>query len=336
MNELLVKIDRKSFQYGLILSLLTRKPATFIFENESLCADSIPVFLKLLSPQSQYKIYKSRLEFQPDALEASKHKINVDSIPEALEPIIILSPFLDTNLSLEMTGITNHSEKSVDVFKITYYMLFKAFGLPKFDIAIKKRGFGPLGGGEVSFKSTAVRKINSIVLNEPEVISKIRGLVITAKIGSDNANRMVNKIKTEMSDIVNTKVLCIVNNRNDSGPSPGYECTVIGESKNGVFFETVNSMDLPEKMAEQACIGMLNSVKNGCVFDEKILPTVLLFMGLAEGISHLAIFEVDPESQKILDLMVTFLDLKYTITKKESFKVVTIVGLGYQNMFKPL
>ncbi|KAM0680573.1 hypothetical protein GINT2_001261 [Glugoides intestinalis] len=336
MNELLVKVDSKSFQYGLILSLLTRKPATFIFETESLCSKSIPVFLKLLSPQSQYKIYRSQIEFQPSALEASKHQINVDSIPETLEPIIILSPFLNANMSLEMTGITNHSEKSVDVFKITYYMLFKAFRLPKFDISIKKRGFGPLGEGKVSFKSTAIRTINSIVLKEPEVILKIRGLVITARIGSDSANRMVNKIKTEMSDIINTKILCIINNRNDSGPSPGYECSVISESKNGFFYETVNNMELPEKMAEQSCIGMLNNLRNGCVFDLKMLPTVLLFMGLAEGISHLAVFEIDLESQKILDLLVTFFNIKYTITKKELFKIITVVGSGYQNPFKPL
>ncbi|ELA41495.1 uncharacterized protein VICG_01479 [Vittaforma corneae ATCC 50505] len=139
-----------------------------------------------------------------------------------------------------------------------------------------------------------------------------------------------------MTDLANTKVLCIVNNRNDSGPSPGYECSILGESKHGVFFETVNNQDIPEIMAEKCCVGFLKSVGGGCVFDQKLLPAAVLLMGLSDGVSRLAIRSLNHKSQKVLDLLELFFKVSYKLEEHGDNQILTVIGCGYRNQFMPM
>lgn len=57
-------------------------------------------------------------------------------------------------------------------------------------------------------------------------------------------------------------MLSITNNRNDSGPSSGYECSILGESKSGVLDETINNNKIPQSMAKEWIIQFMNSVSS--------------------------------------------------------------------------
>ncbi|ELA41496.1 uncharacterized protein VICG_01480 [Vittaforma corneae ATCC 50505] len=151
-------VTDNSLEYALILSLLSRKPVCFTC---ALDVKSVPTFIKLLAPESTWKVSGDFLKFIPGPLEGGRHKLSVDRIPDALASIILLSPFLREDLQLEMSGITNHSSCSVDLFKITYYTMFRAFNLPRFDLSVKKRGFGPLGEGCVLYKTKVREKSRS-------------------------------------------------------------------------------------------------------------------------------------------------------------------------------
>lgn len=332
----MLKISIQSMEilkYSLVLSLLSRKKAAFELDFE---IEDIPEFIKIISPDSEYELSENTLMFTPGPLEGGELRFSVENIPETLPHIIHLSPFLGEDSQITIDGITNVSDESVDVFKITYYKIFRAFKLPKFEISINKRGFAPAGGGSISFKSKCVRSIDSIDLRDTEPLSKIRGLVITARIGADYAHRMINKIKNEMSELANTKVLCVTNNRNDSGPSPGYECSLFGESKNGVFYSTVNNNEIPESMAEECCREMLKSINDGVVFDGKLLPAVIFFMGLSKGVSYLGFRSLDDKSMKILDLLRIFLKVNFSIEKYGDHSVISVIGSSYSNIFKPM
>lgn len=320
-------------EYALALSMLSRKSICFACTVDISTAAE---YIKVLSPSSKWVSSGDGTRFVPGQLNGGKIRAAVRNIPDVLAPAILLSPLMGSDLALELTGITNYACRSTDLFKITYYKIFTAFSLPKFELSIKKRGFEPLGGGCVVLKAKAVRKFDAVNLGDHEKIDKIRGFVITARIGSNAAQRMITTIKTDLSSMGNPKVLCIVNNKDDSGPSPGSECSVLGESKNGVYFETVSGKDTPEEMAKACCLGLLGSIRNGRVFDQKLLPDVILLMGLATGTSRLLIGKLDRRSKTVLGLLKQFLKVRYNVERDGDDKVLTVVGCGYSNIFMPL
>lgn len=329
-----IKIESlEILEYALSMSLLCRKKSVFEIGFD---IDDIPEFVKIVSPESKYEFSKNTLTFIPGPLEGGVHKFEVENIPDTFTHLIHLSPFLREDSQISLTGITNVSDESIDSFKITYYKIFRAFNIPLFEISINKRGFAPSGDGSILFKSKCTRSIDAINMKDKEPLLKIRGLVITSRIGGDYAHRMINKIKKEMSDLANTKVLCITNNRNDSGPSPGYECSVFGESKNGIFYSTVNNNDIPENMAEECCVKLLKSIDDEIIFDRKLLPVVVFFMGLSKGVSYLGIRHIDEKLEKILDLLKVFMKIDFTIEKYEDYSVISIIGSNYKNIFKPI
>lgn len=325
----------EDFELALIVSLLSRKPLNAPLETD---ADEKMALLRsigCISRGSEYSIANGMLRFVPGTLVGGSMAVETHDICSVLRPLMVLSPFLKSSIRLSIKGITNDRE-SIDLFKITFHTLFRLFGVGGFELDIKKRGFAPDGGGSVIFRNNAVRTIKSIDLSEREELRKIRGVVITARIGSEFSHRMIREIKAQMSDLANTKVLCIVNNRNDSGPSPGYECSVVAESRHGLFFSTCNTKELPERMAKRCCHNTLKSIRKGGLLDSKLLPYAILYMGLAKGVSSLRVGTLDLLSQRVLEFLKDFFGISHRITKAEEDNVLTVVGCGYTNPFMPL
>jgi len=327
------------FEFVMILSLLSRKPVTISHLSNVENKIEFLEFLKCISPELNYQIAANSLDFTPGALIGGKQCKNTSSICQFLKPIILLSPFLKDDLVLQCNGTTNDSE-SVDSYKITFYSIFKLFRIPGFEINIKKRGFPPEGDGIVVFKSQAVKCLENVELEDAEKILKIRGMVISARISSDTSHRLIKEIKNRMGDLANTKVLCIVNNRNDSGPSPGFECSVFAESKNGVFYNTrssaLHSGETPEKMAKKCCFLLLKNIQSGGIFDVKLMPSIILYMGLAVSVGNIRIGVLDEQSKRMLKLMNQFFGVEHRVVSSGEEQVLSIVGCGYKNPFRPL
>lgn len=334
MKTFATKTD-EDLEFVLILSLLSRKRVDVALGTSTDKNLALLRVFKCISPDSRYRIAGNMLHFTPGSLVGGSTTIQVQDICSVFRPLMLLSPFLKSDIRLEIEGITNGQE-SVDLFKITLYAVFKLFGIGGFALDIKRRGFAPEGGGSVSFKIDTVRAIENIDLGEKEELYKIRGVVITSRINSEFSRRMIGEIKSQMSGLANTKVLCIVSNRNDSGPSPGYECSVVAESRHGLFFSTCNTKELPEKMAKRCCYSTLKSIRRGGIFDSKLLPCVILYMGLAKGIGRLRTGCLDLQARKVLDLLNDFFGVEYKLVKAEDDNILTVVGCGYINPFKPL
>lgn len=335
MVKTLSAVADRDVEFALVLSLLSRKRVAISLGAGA--DQELPLlrFLKCISPDSEHRIASNTLHFTPGPLVGGARTVQVQDMCSVFKPLMLLSPFLKSDICLEVSGITNGQE-SVDLFKITFHALFKVFGVGGFELNIRRRGFAPEGGGSVSFRIDTVRAIDNIDLSEREELCKIRGMVITSRISSEFSHRMINEIKSQMSGLANTKVLCIVNNRSDSGPSPGYECSVVAESRHGLFFSTRNTKELPEKMARRCCSSTLRSIRRGGLFDLKLLPYVIMYMGLARGIGTLRIGGLDMQSQRVLDLLNDFFGVEYKLVKAENDSILTVIGCGYTNPFKPL
>lgn len=319
----------------LVLSLLSKKPVSLPFAADADAGMDFLRFLQEVTDGTSYEIENGRLVFRPGALVGGRKNVSVGSIGRLIAPLAVLGPFMKVPLSLHLEGVTN-DEQSVDMLKTAYSFIFKAFGIPGASFNVKRRGFLPLGGGSVHIQMGTVRRLNSITLRETEMFDKVRGLVVTSRIGAGFTQRMVGTIKAEMESLGNVKVYNILGNKSDSGPSPGYECSVYVEGRSGVFYHTLGNGEPPEKMARECCQELLRGVDRGGVYDSKLLPTGLTLMALAWGVSHLKIGEADEDTRRVLDLLKKFLGVEYYLTREKDGFTVKIVGCGYVNPARPL
>jgi RNA 3'-terminal phosphate cyclase len=110
-----IKFDQ-SFEYSVLLSLLSRKPVEFTDVNCTESAIEILEYFKIISPSSTYKLNNSTIIFNPEFLIGGKIKADATRIPLCLRNIITISPFLPDSIELELDGITNYDDMSVDIF----------------------------------------------------------------------------------------------------------------------------------------------------------------------------------------------------------------------------
>lgn len=332
--------NQKDLEILICFSLLSRSSFKITIEEEEVeKKKDFLNFVKFFSPNTKYTIDDNNLlHFVPGSLMGGLLKLEVKSIPYCLKNLMIIAPFMKESLNFEMKGITNDKE-SVDSFKTIFFTIFKLFNIPGFNIDVKKRGFGPIGEGVVKFKISNVRQIENIERAEECFFEKIRGLVITSRISSDYSHRMIKEIKDKLSDLGPTKVLNIVNNRSDSGPSPGYECTISAESRLSFFYYTCSStveMASPEEMAQNCSKELLKSMSKGGLYDQKIMPFIISFMGLAKNVGSVRCGILDEKSLRVLNYLKDFFDVEHAITKEGNDNILTIIGCGYKNVFKPL
>lgn len=192
-----------------------------------------------------------------------------------LEVACLLAIFGKTTLNLTLRGNTDDNiDQSVDSFKsfITYILPF--FGMQNsVDIQVKKRGYAPLGGGEVVVKQHYAKSLQNISLTEEGKIKRVRGLLTSAKVSPQLTTRVVDKLREIFNDYIPDvwihtdhykKELC--------GEQPGYAISLVAETTTGVLYTkdfNFNQKDykLPEDLGKRAGFAMLDEIFSGGVVD---------------------------------------------------------------------
>ncbi len=115
------------------------------------------------------------------------------SIGYFLEAVVPLCLFAKTPVRIIFTGVTNHpKDPSIELLKSALPPVLKAFGVDTagFTLKVKRRGFQPLGGGEVEFRCPNLRELTPINLCDEGTLKRVRGAAITAKVSPQVANRL--------------------------------------------------------------------------------------------------------------------------------------------------
>lgn len=326
----------KNLELIIVLSLLTRNKVEIENVKKSSPIINLLNGISALAPNLRFELSKEHLKVIPGPLLGGKKVISIQDISYFIKYIAIIAPFMRENVILDITGITN-GINSLDMIKTPLLKIYSLFKLKGLSLSISKRGFAPLGQGKAYASFEIVRRLECICLKDSEPLEKIRGLVVTSRIGSETSTRMINVIKEEMSSLSEVKVYTALSNKNDSGPSPGYECSVYTESANGIFYHTSNNnKSVPEDLAKNCCFELLKNLDGGGLFDKKLHTILFVFMALAHGVSHLRIGDIDEEDKNILDLLERFLNIEYSVRKDGDENIISIIGCDYINTFKPL
>lgn len=337
MDEVSIECEEN---HGLVLvySLLSRTKVRIAMNGRHGFVKSFVGLLKAISFGSSHSIEGDFMRFVPGSLRGGEVTVGCEcEVSMYILPLLLLCPFVQEPLKIKFKGVTN-GELCVDVIRIVHFNVMRRFGIDKCELVVKRRGFGPLGRGEVVFTTQGPQRIGTIDLADSEKLTKIRGLVVSSRVSTIPTREMTERIKELMSDICNTKVFSNVCNKGDSGPSPGFQCAVFAESKNGVYYSTQNGEDLtPVETASIACKNLLKSIRQGGVFDRKVVYIALTFMALAStSVGRLGICKIDVDVQRILDLLKTFFGFEYDVRRQESSYVISGLGCGLTAMNRVL
>lgn len=102
-----------------------------------------------------------------------------------------------------MNGITNDDiDVSVDTFMNCIIPMVKHFGVEGCSVKILKRGFKPLGGGQVKLVSTFTKFLKAVNLTDFGLYNRIRGVAYASKVSISMINRVVNKCREVLNDYI--------------------------------------------------------------------------------------------------------------------------------------
>ncbi len=332
-----------NFVFLILLSFISKTPLIYKFNRNSDDNKVILNLFKEFSKDSSYTINDNVLSFYPGKLNGGKFSYKIKNISKIILPIIIFGLFSRDGITIELEGITNQSsilldnEKksrieafSIDIIKIIFGKICKMIDI-NVNIEVSKRGFDPMGEGIVKIKVDRIREIKNILLKENVSFYKIRGLVVTSKISADFTHRMINKMRNILNEFNNVKISNILNNRRDSGPSPGYECSLYAESKIGIISSTVNNHKNPELMAEDCCRYLFKNIENGNIFNSEINRFLIILMSLSKNISYLRFTKFDLYTKELLRFVKELFNIEYFIDKDDNGFILKIIGSNYRN-----
>lgn len=298
-------------------------------------------FIKLLQDISFGSSHSSEgdyIRFVPGSLRGGEALVRCEEeISVYISPLLVLCPFVEEPLRIRFKGITN-GQLCVDMIRIAHFGVLRRFGIDGCELVVKRRGFAPEGRGEVLFTVPGFQKISTIELVEDEKLLKIRGLVLSSRLSSIPTKEMTERIKEVMFDVGNTKVFSSTSNKLDAGPSPGFQCAMFSESKNGVYyFVQSGEGSTPKETADAACKGLLQSIRNGGLFDKKLLYIALSFMALSStSMGRLNICKIDKDIQDVLDLLKMFFRFEYDVRKTKDSHIISAIGCGFTNINRSL
>jgi RNA 3'-terminal phosphate cyclase-like protein len=337
MNEETFESER-NFPLILAYSLLSKTPVRVRVEKDRQIKKSMAKLLQSISYGSSHSTEGDYISFRPGALQGGEVAIKCEDEAGAYMPmLLVLCPFVVKPMRVRLRGVTNENI-CVDMARIAHVSVLRSFGVDGCEVVVKRRAFGPAGGGEVILSCPGPQKVSVVDLQKSEKIQKIRGLVISSRLCSIPTHTMTEKIKELLAGTVSLKVSSSTSNKLDSGPSPGFQCAVFAESKNGIYYAEQNGKGgTPDEAVTRACKELLKSIRRGGVFDKKLLYLALTMMALSStNVSQLRICRVDDELQEVLGLLKRFFKFQYSISPSDDEYIISALGCGYTNISRSL
>lgn len=100
-----------------------------------------------------------------------------------LEVVCVLAIFGKTDLWLELDGNTDdHLDQGVDSFYRSFTYIMAQMSAGNMTLKVKKRGYYPLGGGQIILRQQYSRKIEAVSLMDEGKVKRVRGWVTSAKV----------------------------------------------------------------------------------------------------------------------------------------------------------
>ncbi|CCF55956.1 hypothetical protein KAFR_0A05210 [Kazachstania africana CBS 2517] len=291
--------------------------------------------------------------YKPGIIVGGSHTHNCPpsrAVGYFIEPMLYLAPFSKKKFSIIFRGITaSHNDAGVEAIKWGLLPVLEKFGVRECALHTLKRGSPPLGGGEVHLivDSLIAQPLTMHELERPPIKS-IRGVAYSTRVSPSLVNRMIDGSRNVLKDInCEVNITADVWRGENSGKSPGWGITLVGETKKGwCFFSELigDAGDIPENIGMQVAYHFIEEISKSAAVGRNQLPLAIVYMVIGkEDIGRLRITkeQIDEnfihllrDVKKIFGIEV-FLKPVDDLDNNEDF-IVTIKGVGFHNSNKKI
>lgn len=352
-----------NFRQVLILSLLSGHPIVIeeirTLEDDPGLQDAEISLLKLideLTNGTRTKLNETgtRLLFHPGFIIGGEVEHDCDvsrSIGYYMEVAVCLAAFSKQKFNLTLNGVTHgYSDPSADTIKHVTMPLCKKLGLHSAELKIPKRGFAPLGGGQVSFTCNTLTAVKPFQWLDEGKIKRVRGVATCMRMSPATNPRVIDTARGVLNDFLPDVYIYNEHPKGEaSGKSPGFNLTLYTESTT----DAVLSVDmpseaqmLPEDMGKETVYSLLNQISQGGCVDSTHQYLVLLYMCLTQNnVSRVRLGPLTPYTIRFLRNLKKFFGVvfKVDVEKKDVDDVgnkrglnatllLSCVGIGFTNM----
>jgi RNA 3'-terminal phosphate cyclase len=308
------------------------------------------LFIKLLSPSSEYSFTELHLLFTPGTLQGGHvHFKSAFPVSYFLYHILPICAFFKLPLKIKIEGITNSkSYLSVDSLKCVYSKVLSYFGIG-IEVKINRRALDPSTDGEVVFLSGVAESIESVDFSRKEALDRVVNINYSSRLGSDALNRITNYNRNSLRRVTSSvKVYNDIGNRSNCGDTPGYGIVLMATGKNTLFYSEgiSGTAEKVEDLCELTIKDFLKSMRGSGVLDRKTLQVLFVLLALSKtDISTLLISKIDARGRETLRLLSKMLNYRYKIEEYRksaeemengvpALLILKSSGTGYSNIYR--
>lgn len=177
---------------------------------------------------------------------------------------------------------------------------------------IIKHGFYPKGGGEVRLKVEPVSELKSLNLENRGKLMRISGTCTVANLSVGIAKREKLEIENKLSK---ENLNCEIEIKEVDSTGAGNYVFLLAEFENCLAgFSALGERGKPaEKVAQEACLSLLEFLKNEAVLEEHLADQILPFLALAKESSSLTVNKVTSHLLTNVWVVGKFLPLKIKV-----------------------
>jgi RNA 3'-phosphate cyclase len=265
--------------------------------------------------------------FRPGTLKGQSCRIDVGtagSIPLVLQAGMLAAAFSAGDTELTVTGGTDvRGAPSMDYFAHVSMPLADKLGV-RASVDVKKRGYYPRGGGEVTARIAPAEKPGPVRIEGPGRILNIRGNVHAVELGADIMKRMAGAAAVELRSFpAQTKI----DEETPQGIGPGTGITLWAQTEHSILgASALGERSLrAENVGAVAGRALASELKAGGSLDIHGADQLLPYLALGSGGSF-TVRELSTHLETGIWLMGLLTGARFTVEKKYGLMRVECVS----------
>jgi len=272
--------------------------------------------------------------FQPNQIRGDTYHVDIGtagSISLLLQCITPILLYADTPSTISIIGGTAvRWSPTLPFLENTVYAALRDMGA-NIETQVKRHGFYPKGGGEVTQSLEPVKMFKPLKLGEPE-IKEIRGISYCGRLPKHVAERQASSAQKRLKELGPRVNIDTVVAEADL-PSVGSFITLWTFGVNTYMgADSLGARGKPsEVVGEEAALKLRDSVRSGANLDQHTTDHMILPASLADGESYFKTEKITLHTLTAIKVAEIFTDAEFKVSGREGEPgSITVYGIGYK------
>ncbi|KAK9736812.1 RNA 3prime-terminal phosphate cyclase (RTC), insert domain [Popillia japonica] len=273
------------------------------------------------------------ITFIPGQLRGGSYEAHIKtagSISLLMQVAIPCLIFADVESKLKLHGGTN-AEMAPQIEYVTevFRPIMEKFGAT-FDFQLNRRGYFPRGGGEVEVYIKPVSKLTPVEMLQQGQITQLYGWsfvagVVPLGVAHGMADGAIDELRRYHSnvDIERYKENTDMADGNCSG------ILLVAETNTGCVFGG-SALGKREERANvtgaRAAAEIIKTITNGACVDDHAQDQIIIFMGLADGVSRVKVGELTMHTKTAIYITEKLTKAKFNVTRDGHCSIIECYG----------